>query len=272
MNLLKTLTALAVLLATSQVQAVPLLDHYLGGNDHGYGDVIGSAQLFDTSRADITRDQGRLKIDIFTNFVGNVGVYPSLTRNGKGIGYGDLFIGGAWTPFVKAGDASAANTAGHLFDTALNGTQWTYGLSFDDPWSTASTGTFSLFKLHGSNLENLLLSEELFIPGAIIRHGQAVQVDRASASVERLGAGTWNIDANTQDKRLSFDLDLSQDIYQQIATYTYLSMHWGMTCNNDAIEGGVNLPVPAASVPEPGTLALLGLAAIGLVRPSRRKA
>jgi hypothetical protein len=100
MNPLKTLTVSAVVLVASQAQAVPLLDHYLGGRNHGYGDVIGSPQLFDISRAEITRDQGRLKIDIFTNFVGHVRVYPTLTVNGKGIGYGDLFIGGAWTPFV----------------------------------------------------------------------------------------------------------------------------------------------------------------------------
>jgi hypothetical protein len=272
MNPLKTLTVSAVVLVASEAQAVPLLDHYLGGRHHGYGDVIGSPQLFDISRAEITRDQGRLKIDIFTNFVGHVRVYPTLTVNGKGIGYGDLFIGGAWTPFVKPGDSTAANTDGHIFDNAHNGMQWSYGLSFDDPWSTASSGTFSLFKLNGSNPDNLVLTEELFIPSrAIVRDGQPAQVDRTSATVALLGAGTWQIDASTPDKRLSFDLDLAQDTYRQIATWNYLSMHWGMTCNNDAIQGGVNLPPPAAAVPEPGTVSLLGLAAIGLMRRSRRK-
>lgn len=241
-------------------QAVPLLDTYLGGADHGYGDVIGNKAIFDTHRAEIVRTSDRLTVDIYTNFVGNVGVFASLTRNGKGIGYGDLLLGGAWQPFVKPGDTSSANTEGHLFDNALNGTRWRYALSFDDPWSTATSGRFSFYELTGSNLDNLILTEELFKSNAIVRDGQAVQVDRDSPTVNRLGGGDWIIDLTPGSKRLSFDLDLSLDPHQQLAAWEYLSLHWGMTCNNDAIEGGVSLP----SVPEPTTWSLLGLGMLGL--------
>lgn len=259
-------------LGCAQAHAVPLLDTYIGGNDHGYGDVIGDRQMFDTQRAEISREAGRLRIDIFTNFVGHVGAFAPYTHNGKGIGYGDLFLGSAWTPFVKPGDTSAANVDGHAFDTASNGTHWTYALSFDDAWSTAASGSFSFYALNGTNAENLLMTEELFKPGVIVRDGQAVQVDRNSSTVTRLGGGQWTTDSANAERRLSFDLDLALDVSQRIAGYDYLSLHWGMTCNNDALEGGVDLPPqPGASVPEPATTSLLGAALFGLVGMRRQR-
>lgn len=246
--------------------AVPLPDTYLGGADHGYGDVIGDPRLFDIHGAEIVREDGRLRVDIRTSFIGHVGVYASLTRNGKGIGYGDLLLGGAWTPFVKPGDSSAANTVGHLFDNAMNGTWWQYGLSLDDPWSKDASGSFSFYRLSGTNAENLVMTEELFKPGAIVRTGQAVHVDRAAPTVDLLGTGTWQV-FDGPDARLSFDLDLSLDPTGRLEAWEYLSLHWGMTCNNDAIEGGVALP----SVPEPGTLSLLGLGVAGGLAVRRRR-
>lgn len=256
--------SISAALLSVQVQAVPLLDTYIGSDDHGYGDVIGSTALFDTSRAEITRENGKLQVDIFTNFVGNVGVYPGLTLNETGIGYGDLLLGGAWTPFVRPNDPSTDNIVGHKYDNASNGTHWVYGLSFDNPWSKGLTGNFSLYALNGTNIENLILSEELFKQGAIVRNGQAVQVDRASSTVQKIGDGTWT--TNVGEKRLSFELDLA--LAQDLANWEYLSLHWGMTCNNDALEGGVELP---PTVPEPATLSLLGLGLAGLLVPVRRR-
>jgi len=252
--------------AAAPAAAVPLPDTYLGGADHGYGDVIGDPRLFDIHSAEVVRANGRLRVDIRTNFIGKVGVYPSLTRNGKGIGYGDLLLGGAWTPFVKPGDPSSANTVGHIFDNATNGTWWRYALSFDDPWSKAASGAFSFYRLSGTNAQNLVITEELFKPGAIVRTGQAVRVDRAAPTVALLGTGSWQVSGGP-DARLSFDLDLSLDPSGRLEAWDYLSLHWGMTCNNDAIEGGVALP----SVPEPGTLSLLGLGVAGGFAARRRR-
>ena len=242
-------------LSGGAAQAVPLLDTYIGARDYGYGDVIGRKDLFDTTSADVRRGNGKLDVDIFTNFVGNVGVYPSSTLNGQGIGYGDLLLGGKWNPFVKAGDTSADNLIGHKFDDASNGTTWRYGLSFDDRWSTANSGTFTLYELTGTNQQDLLLTDSFFASNITVRRGQAVAVNRnATNFVHVLDTGTWTIDPAL--KKLSFDLSLANA--GELGTWEYLSLHWGMLCNNDAIEGGV-------SVPEPGTLALFGLGLCGLL-------
>ena len=46
---------LSTALLSAQAQAVPLLDTYIGGHDHGYGDIIGDPNVFDVQRAEIQR-------------------------------------------------------------------------------------------------------------------------------------------------------------------------------------------------------------------------
>ncbi|MSR15469.1 MAG: hypothetical protein EXR86_13100 [Gammaproteobacteria bacterium] len=247
----------AVLIAGSfaafSASAVPLIDSYVGSNAYGHGDAIGLDSYFDIERAEVERGNGLLTVDVYTNFVGHVGVYPSATPGG--IGYGDLFLGGHWTPFGNAGDKYAS-------DNASNGTHWTYGLSFDDRWSTGASGTFTLYALDSlNNLDNVMLTDEFFGNNVTVRRGQAVAVDRSSSTVRSLKSGTWSIDEPTN--RLTFMLDLSG--LESLAMDEYLSLHWGMLCNNDAIEGGVELP----SVPEPAVLSLLGLGLFSALTPRR---
>ena len=136
-------TATIVALAIAQnVNATPtnIIDDYIGGNDHGYGDVIGSAANFNISSMDVERIGNTLSVSINTGFAGKGDnhLFDSLTNN-KGIGYGDLFLSSSWNPY---------GTAPYISDNNANGTIWTYGFSLDNRWmNEALAGTGTLYNL-----------------------------------------------------------------------------------------------------------------------------
>ena len=68
--------------------------------------------------------------------------------------------------------------------------------------------------------------------------------------------GTWTV---TPDQALEFKIKASST---DLLNYSSIAMHWGQTCQNDVIEGEVNV------VPTPGALSLmaLGLVALGATR------
>ncbi|MFC5549103.1 hypothetical protein [Massilia aerilata] len=68
--------------------------------------------------------------------------------------------------------------------------------------------------------------------------------------------GTWTV---TPDKALEFTVTVSST---GLLNYSSIAMHWGETCQNDAIEEQVNM-VPA---PAPLSLMALGLVALGATR------
>jgi len=91
-------TALALIL-TPSVYALPstIYDNYIGGINHGYGDVIGTA-VFDIRSIDVELlDNNMLSVIINTNFAarGDERKFISSTYYDKGIGYGDLFLSNA---------------------------------------------------------------------------------------------------------------------------------------------------------------------------------
>ena len=95
MNSLTKALSFATLIGLSMSsQAYMLADTYIGGDDHNYGDVIGKKSLFDVHGLDVTVSGSNLVVDIYTNFASAaaIGSYPNLTRNGLGIGSGDLFL------------------------------------------------------------------------------------------------------------------------------------------------------------------------------------
>jgi hypothetical protein len=245
---LRIATLMGVFAYAGMANAYPINDTYYGGTDHGYGDIIGGAE-FDVNGASITRTGTQVTVNIFTNLAGHADefLFPAYTQrapsilNGRsmGIGYGDVFLASAWTPF--------GNDAHHLNDNNLTGTHWTYGFAIDgDRWTDAGgSGTF--YALTGaSNDANALLSND-FLSGAIFRDGQEVGVDRASSTVHALGHGSWSVDTTPGSAHLKFIFDVANT---ELATSQDIALHWAMSCANDTIEG-------QQYVPEPGTLALM---------------
>ena len=236
-------------------QAAPIADAYVGGNEHGYGDVIGDSR-FQVTSFEMTRSGSNLHVVINTNFAGygDDALFAAYTRTSasarRGIGYGDVFLSNDWTPF---------GAAPYSLDDHAHGTKWTYGFALDNRWS-ATGGAGRLYALNGAtNDSNTLLSND-FLSGATFRDGQVIAVDQAARSVAGLGAGTWTVDSANQ--RLLFDFDIAGTSLLHDDT---LALHWGMTCGNDVIEG-------LATVPAPGALGLLGLGLLAAPFLRRRAA
>lgn len=255
---LNRLCALAVALVASvhgaESAALPITDTYYGGNDHGYGDRIGGAE-FEVQGASILRMGTMVTVDVFTNLAGHADekLYPAYTNrapsklNGvsMGIGYGDLFLSTAWTPYGA--------DAHHVHDNAANGTHWTYAFALgDDRWTDAG-GTGALYALNGAtNDANALLAED-FLSGAVYRNGQEIAVDRRASSVSKLAnAATWSVVQTPGAQHLHFVFDVAGTA---LANSEYIALHWGMSCGNDVVEGQQYVSEPASL-----TLALTALA------------
>lgn len=259
------LSSLVAISATSQAFTIGstgpsymLDDNYIGGDDHGYKDVIGKPELFDTLGLNVAYSGSIITVDIFTSFATDSAInsYKSLTKNGLGIGSGDLFLSNSYSPF---------GSPSYLNDNASNGNLWTYGLSIDDPHSKIG-GRANLYALNGStNDANALLSDDFLKTTATFRNGQEVRVDTASSDTSEIlsANGTWTV--NTDAQKISFSFDASGTNLFDTGS---LALHWGMLCGNDVIEGVV--AAPTVNVSEPSIAALFGLGLLGLGLARRR--
>lgn len=250
------ITALGLLVASS-ASATALSDTYQGGNGHGYGDVIAGTGVttYNIDGMEASRSGSRLTVVIHTNFARNAGQESQWTKNGTGIGYGDLFLSTGWTP---------NGTSPYATDNAANGNHWTYAFSLDDPLSKVG-GNGTVYALGAGNAGNhnpdVLLSNDFMdcVGRCIYREGQAVAVNTSLATATS-DTGTWTIG----DDFLSFSfdtagLDLDPNSF---------GFHWTMYCGNDVIEGLDPVTVPE---PESADVFLLGLGLIALVVMRQRK-
>ncbi len=255
MKLTNTLMLAAMLASAGSAHAGVITDlgtdAYWGGRDHALGDSIGGTR-YDIQSATVTRSGNLLSVGINTNFAGYAG--SATFAAPKGIGYGDVFLAAAWTPF--------GSDAHHVNDNAANGTKWSYALHLDNRWSNMG-GTFTLYELNGAANAANVLNSEAFMTCTLgsqcyYRDGQATAVNTASSSVRNTGmTGTWSVAAGSA---LQFDINIGGSA---LAGFGDLALHWGETCQNDVIEG-------VTDVPEPATPALVGLALLGFAL--RRKA
>lgn len=250
------IAALGLMAVFSSASATTLTDTYHGGNGHGYGDVIG-ASTYNIDGMDAHLSGSQLTVTIHTNFAGHAGTESQWTRDGTGIGYGDLFLSTGWTP-----NGSSPYDA----DNAANGNHWTYAFSLDNPLNNAGgNGTiYALGAANGSNNNpDVLLSDDFMNCSGrcIYRNGQEVAVDKSGATATN-NTGFWTVGNGFLS--FSFDttgLDLDPNSF---------GFHWTMYCGNDVIEG----LDPTTEVPEPAPvgLFLLGIGLIGLGVVRQRKA
>jgi hypothetical protein len=245
--------AILTLIIAQSAQAIPatIYDEYVGGDDHNWGDVIGSKTYFDTHSMTVDLVGNMLSVSIHTNFAGRSGdLFGSLT-SGNGIGYGDLFLSSSWNPY---------GAAPYTDDNSFNGTDWSYAFSLDDRWTEGGTG--SLYSLNANDNNDILLSEN-FLTGGTFRNGQEVAVNTDGKTAIKSGIN-WDVTADTNgtDGRINFLIDLTDT---DLAGSDTIALHWGMTCGNDTIEGKY-------SVPEPAMLGLLSLGLIGIGVSKRKRA
>ncbi len=255
-NIMKTklsiwIASLGLMAVFSSTSATVLNDTYRGGDGHGYGDVVSGAgvTMFNVDGMDASLSGSQLTVTVYTNFAGNAGVEPGLTKNGTGIGYGDLFLSTGWAPH-GSGTYDA--------DNAANGNHWTYAFSLDNALSN-SGGNGTVFALGAGNNSNhnpdVLLSN-YFINchgRCVYRDGQEVAVDRSLATATN-NTGSWIVG----DGFLSFSFDTTGlDLDPR-----NFGFHWSMYCGNDVIEGlGAATSVPE---PAPAGMFMLGIGLIGL--------
>lgn len=246
--------AIFLLTASSfSLQAATIIDTYIGANNNGHGDVIGSGSNFQIDSMEVELNGAILTVSINTGFAGkgDNGLFSGITLGKKGIGYGDLFLSSAWVP-------NGDGTQDYINDDASNGTVWTYGFSLDDRWMNENdAGTGALYSLGSANNEADILMADDFLTGGVFRNGQEVAVDRSAQGVTALvNDANWAITGSTVD----FSVDLAGT---SLLNGSDIALHWGFTCANDVIEGSMGVsPVPVPAAAWLFGSGLLGIAAI----------
>lgn len=235
-----TSLALATVLTANIAHAYTINDTYIGDRHGGWGDVIGSTDLFNLHGLNAWISGTTLTVDIYTNYAGRAddGLFSSSTNTeagmGKGIGYGDLLL------------SSTADSFSH-------------GFALDNRWSTTGgTGT-----LYAAN--NHFLSSDDFVSIGH-RSGYDVAVDTSGAVINQ-GSGAWSV--NEANGYISMTMDLAGS---GLLNSSDLYFGWGYTCANDVIRGHVDVnEITTTDVPEPGVLSLVGLGLIGTLTVRRRR-
>lgn len=211
---------------TGMAQALPvrIYDNFIGGDDHGYGDVIGNPDVFGIDWMDVDIVGTTMNIDIRTPFTeGASGTY--------GVEYGDLFISvDGYTPETEVWE--------YVFDVSER--------KLYDIRSTAAQSQIILANMN-----------QMPDPSRYVwRDGQEVQIDPTGLTALTTGGS-----AGRNGDYYSLSFDISGMSFSHGAD---IGFHWAMTCGNDTIEAGYTpAPVPEPGTMLLLGAGMIGLFAVG---------
>ncbi len=250
---------------SSSASAVTLTieDTYIGGGyqntyAHNNGDVIAGnsgnhvrqeryINEFNIDGMTVEIDgQGNIKVIIQTDYCPNIA--------GTGTDYGDLFI----------------STDGWNQD--MNSTFYTSRDADGEYWEFVfDTNTGSFYYTQAGAYQ---LSESFFGPGsgntqpnAYYRINQVARVNADAITTAAVTTGQFIVGTDETGNNVMIYTGFNlADTGLNPTESCNLAFRWTMTCANDIIEGGVNWQ----SIPEPGTMALLGVGLLILGTMGRR--
>lgn len=235
----KTLFLSLALAGAASAAPVTLMDNYIGGNAfcQGCGGYAGAASRGWTNQDVIQGGVGQFEIDRMV-----------VDRQGASL---EVLIYSRYLNNI----GMAHTTLGDLLIGAggLDGS-WEYALTVSPLPAMNSTGTSRLLRLTSAPTLSAVPNGYIYRVGEAYKANTGVQVATGSWAVVN-GSGTTDT-----DDYLRFTLS-----YAGFADKA-LGLRFTYSCGNDIVQG----EVPAA-VPEPGTLALMGLGLGGLALAYRRR-
>ena len=271
-------TAMSLLFAASQAEALYIADNYWGGgvmssntpatiiaNDGTdtieaspakSGDVYDPNLTntiegfgYDISGMDVSILNGTLTVIIYSNKDNYFGKW---LLNKSAYAPGDLSLSTTgWNPLETSTDTFTNGKRNYNSDGAGVGTSWDFVVALEGV-STSTKGTSNLYSTAAANGN---------ISYGTLRKAQEAWFSPSTGATS-VGTGDWKIvsPANANPYLL-----ITTSLTNEMQNVQEWGLHWTMECANDVIEGSFS------PVPEPATVLLFGAGLAGLAAFGRRR-